>query len=125
MKKLWLGLLAGLLLLTYQPSLGLAASTGTTNSQISFYSGTTTTSSEDQINSALSQGTGVQQTSTSARPATITGSLQQVLSTGRLPQTGESAKMYQRIFGVMLLLATVLSWVFYRQVRGERAQRES
>jgi len=107
------------LLLTYQPSLGLAASTGTTNSQISFYSGTTTTSSEDQINDALSQGTGAHQTDTTTQPATIAGSMQQVLSTGRLPQTGENAKTYQLILGVMLLLATVLGWGFYRQVRGE------
>jgi len=121
-KKLWLGLLACLLLLTYQTSLGLAASTDTTNSQISFYSGTTTTTSEDQINGALSQGTGPYRTST--QPATITGSLQQVWSTGRLPQTGERAKMYQQILGGMLLVIALLGWGLHRQIREGVVRRE-
>lgn len=120
MKKLWLGLLAGLLLVIYQPVWGQAASysAGSTETQISFYAGPTTeTSAEgDQINEGIADGTGAYQMT--AQPATITGSLQRVLATGRLPQTGENVKLYQQIFGGMLLLATLLALGVY-QVRRE------
>ncbi|WP_048000546.1 LPXTG cell wall anchor domain-containing protein [Lactiplantibacillus herbarum] len=127
MKKLILGLLAGLLLFIYQPvwSQAQSNSIGTTKTQISFYEGPTTSSDGDQINvnKDIAKSTGPYQT-TKAQAATISGSLQQVLKSGRLPQTGENVTRYQQILGGMLLLAILLMWVFYRQLRGEGLQRE-
>ncbi|BBM22375.1 cell surface protein [Lactobacillus pentosus] len=104
---LWLG---PAVLATAQPL-------GTTETQISFYAGSKSTT--PTATGEIPQGDMVYQTRrVLTHEADFAGQLQRTLATGQLPQTGESLRRYQQLFGVLTLVALGLIWQISRTLRG-------
>ncbi|MEX6739641.1 LPXTG cell wall anchor domain-containing protein [Lactiplantibacillus plantarum] len=104
-----LGLLIGL-----GPSIGGAAQTvGTSSTQIQFY-----TSRSAETVQQIPQGDVVYATkAVKAAPNRFVGQWQQVLATGRLPQTGVQANHYYQWLGFLTLMALLLGWQVLKLMR--------
>jgi len=112
----------GLLLLLGSMSVAQASQSTQTGLSVTFYERPTTASTGDQLNPAIPDGQIAYSVTnqTSKRHPTQSaswGAWLQAVQHGRLPQTGTYGVIYLRLLGSLLLVATLLIVVIYRQVR--------
>lgn len=92
-----------------------------TQAGVSFTPGTSTVvdPATIQANHHIPTGQIIRQTATpkTGDAGYMTGTLQKTFQSGHLPQTAEEYAWYVRIFGGLLLLSVVLSYLVWRDMR--------
>lgn len=97
---------------------GAAQTVGTSSTQIQFYTSRSADKQTPTTVQQIPQGDVVYATkAVKATPNRFVGQWQQVLATGRLPQTGVQANHYYQWLGFLTLMALFIRWQVLKLMR--------